>query len=35
MVQEQFKDCIPPEAASHIAEQDVQTASKVATLADE
>ena len=35
MVQEQFKDCIPPQAASHIAEQDVQTASKVATLADE
>lgn len=35
MVLEQFKDCIPPEIAAHIAEHGVRTASEAAILADE
>ena len=35
MTQEHFKDCIPPEVTTHIAEQGVNTASEAATLADE
>uniref|UniRef100_A0A671UNG2 SCAN box domain-containing protein n=1 Tax=Sparus aurata TaxID=8175 RepID=A0A671UNG2_SPAAU len=35
MIQEQFKESIPPEVATHIAERGVKTASEAATLADE
>lgn len=35
MVLEQFKNCIPPEVATHIAERGVKTAPEAATLADE
>lgn len=35
VVQEHFKDCTPPEVATHIVEQGIQTASKAATLVDE
>lgn len=35
MVLEQFKDSIPPEVVTHIAERGVRTALEAATLADE
>lgn len=35
MVLEQFKNCVPPEVATHIAERGVKTASEAAILADE